>query len=155
MVTDHTVETESPVDETSPQEIPLLPLRPAAPPQLPHGIGGLRRQSTQRNTNETYSSDSEERNPPQPPNVVPAPPPRSDSHPAPVSSEAAEDSPNLFRKIFKGFIDRRPGPLMIIGYFLVVIFVIVTLYSSGADHDADNKFTIDGNGVGSGRSWSG
>ena len=76
------VGTESPVPETSPQEIPPISPRPMPLPHFPPGSSGLRRQSTRRNTYETYSSASEERNPPRPSNVIPVPPPRSDSGPA-------------------------------------------------------------------------
>jgi hypothetical protein len=74
--------TESPVSETSPQEIPPISPRLVPLPHLPPGSSGLRRQSTRCNTHETHSSASEERNPPQPPNAMPVPPPRSDSGPA-------------------------------------------------------------------------
>ena len=84
--TTQAVETESPVDEISPQEIPPSPPRPATPSQLPPSSNELRRQSTRRNTNETYNSTSEESDPVRPPG--------SDSHSAPVSSEAAENSSN-------------------------------------------------------------
>jgi len=70
------VGTESPVSETSSQEIP---------PTLPHlspGSSGLRRRSTRRTTYGTHSSASEECNPPQPPNTAPIHPPRLDSGPA-------------------------------------------------------------------------
>ena len=70
------VGTESPVSETSSQEIP-----PTLPRLLPSG-SGLRRRSTRRTTYETCSSASEEQNPPQPPNTAPVHPPRPDPGPA-------------------------------------------------------------------------
>jgi hypothetical protein len=62
-----TVETESPVSETSPQESPPVPPpRPASFPHLLPGNGGLRRQSTRRTTHDTFRSAIEEHDPPQP-----------------------------------------------------------------------------------------
>jgi len=71
-----TIETESPVSETSPQETPPMPPRPSFP-YLPPGNGGLRRQSTRRNTHETFRSAFEEHVPlpSQPPNIMPMPTP--------------------------------------------------------------------------------
>jgi len=73
------VGTESLVPETSPRGIPPIPLQPL--PHLPPGSSGLRRQSTRHNTDETYNSSSEGRNPPQPPNIAPMPSPHLDSSP--------------------------------------------------------------------------
>ena len=62
-----TIETESPVSETSPQELPPIPPpQPAVRPRLLPGIGGLRRQSTRRDTHDTLASAPEEHDPPQP-----------------------------------------------------------------------------------------
>ena len=154
--TAHTVEKESPVDETSPQEIPPPPPQPAIPSQFPPGNSGLRWQSTRRNIYEThYSPASEERNPPQPSNVVPAPPPRPDSSPAPVSSGATKKTSNPFRKFLQGVISRRPRPLMIIAYLLVLTIFVVALFSASDGHYTAKRFAADGNGVGSGRGRSG
>ena len=74
-----TVETESPQSEISPQPqaTPSIPPRPPAFPQLPPRINGLRRQSTRRNTYETYASAIEEHVPAssQPPSFMPMPRP--------------------------------------------------------------------------------
>jgi len=156
MSTAHTVEAESPVGQKSPQEIPPLPPRPAIPPQLPSGSSRLRWQSTRRDTYKThYSPDSEERNPPQPPNIVPALPLRSDSRPAPVSSGAVKNASILFRKFLQGVINRRLFPLMVIAYLLVLSFFVVALFSASDGHGTAKRLTSDGNGVGSGRGQSG
>lgn len=70
-----TIETESPVSETSPQELPPIPPRPAVSPHLPPRGSGLRRQSTRRATHDTFASTIEEHDPPQPQGVpMPSPP---------------------------------------------------------------------------------
>jgi len=141
-----TVETESPVDEISPQEVLLLPPRPTTPPQLPPGSCGLRRQSTRRNTNETHGSTSGERNPSQPPNAVPVPPPCSDSGPPPVGSRAAGDSSNL---------SGRPSLLRVICYLLplvgfVSMLYVFTVYFAWSSRNYTAKWLItDENAVGS------
>jgi hypothetical protein len=62
-----TIETESPVSEKSPQELPPIPPPPpAALPHLPPGNGGLRRQSIRRTTHDTFRSATVEHDPPQP-----------------------------------------------------------------------------------------
>src|SRR5882762_46420 len=57
--TAQTVGAESPQSETSSQDTPIAPpMPPRRPsfPQLPPRNGGLRRQSTQRDTHETFGS---------------------------------------------------------------------------------------------------
>ena len=70
-----TVETESPVSETSPQELPPIPLH------LPLGNNEPKRQPTQHN--ETFHSILEEHVPPQPPSV-----------PTPILPQTSEPTPS-------------------------------------------------------------
>jgi len=65
------VETESPESEISPQNFPPVPPpRPTPSSHLPPaGNGGLRRQSTRRDTNETFRSAFEEHDPTRPPSM--------------------------------------------------------------------------------------
>ena len=90
--TAQTVETESPQSETSPHEIPPMPPRPPA-------VGGLKRQSTRRNTYESYSSTLEEHPPlpSRPPNIppmsMPTPPVPRTPGPPPTSSRPQWPAP--------------------------------------------------------------
>ena len=89
---------------------------PGSPPQgtshLPPSSSGLRRQSTRRDTYDTNSSASEERTPPQSPNVMPAPPSRSD--PGPTYYEPAGISEGIhagvwptYNKVSQEFDEKR------------------------------------------------
>ena len=90
--TSQTEETESPQSETSPQDIsaappttaPPMPPRPPPFPQLPPRNSGLRRQSTRRDTCESFSSAQDFPPQSQPPNIMPMPPlpSRSPVHPS-------------------------------------------------------------------------
>ena len=56
-----TLTTEPPAPEMPPRErVPSMPPRPVSFPQLPPSNGGLRRQSTRRNTYEIYPSTSDD-----------------------------------------------------------------------------------------------
>ena len=86
-----TVETESPQSDTFPQDTPTTPPIPPRPsshfPQLPPGNSGLRRQSTRRNTYESFSSAPENLPQSQSPNIFPMPAPllpQSSTHPPPT-----------------------------------------------------------------------
>ena len=152
-----TDETESPVDEASPQEMPLLPPRSATPPLLPPGSGGLIRQSTRCNPDEIYSSTPEERDPSQPPNVVPVPPPLSDPSPPPVGSGAARCSPNPVRRI--SFL-RAVCYLLPLACFGSVLYVITVYFSWEHRSDVAGELgyqvmTHALNGVGSGHDQPG
>ena len=88
-----TLETESPQSETSPQPhaTPSIPPRPPAFPHLPPGISGLRRQSTRRNTHDTYTTVLEEHVPAssQPPSIMSMPMPM----PSPPFSQSSGNPP--------------------------------------------------------------
>lgn len=91
--TAQTVETESPQSDTFPQDTPVAPPMPPRPPpfpQLPPRNSGLRRQSTRRDTHESFTSALDFPPQSQPPNIMltPAPlPPRSPAPPpTPVRS---------------------------------------------------------------------
>ena len=86
-----TVETESPQSDSFPQgtsTTPPIPPRPSSHfPQLPPGNNGLRRQSTRRNTYESFSSAPEIPLQSQPPNIIPMPAPllpQNSTHPPPT-----------------------------------------------------------------------
>ena len=79
-----TVEIESPVSETSPQEHPPMPPRP--------GIG-LRRQSTRRNTHETFRSALEENAPSRPPSMPTITMPQISEPPPPTPTRPRQLAP--------------------------------------------------------------
>ena len=85
-----TVETESPVSETSPQELPPMPPRPP-PSHLPPGSGALRRRSTRRDSHETPRSALEENDPRQPPRMTIMP--QISEPPPPVPTQPRRPAP--------------------------------------------------------------
>ena len=96
------VKAESPEPESPPQE--TSPLTPSS--------SGLRRQSTRRDTYGTNSSVSEERTPPQSPNVTPAPPSRPDSgsayyEPAGISEGIHAGVWPTYNKVSQEFDEKR------------------------------------------------
>ena len=120
-----TVETESPVSEMSPQELPPMPPRPTSLSPLPPGNSGLRRQSTRRNTYEAFLPTLEERIPPQPPSMpmvimpqISEPPPPTPTRPrqpapgggvggfSPASSPYHGSSGDYSRRDTRGYPDR-------------------------------------------------
>ena len=82
-------EIESPQSDTFQQDTPVAPPMPPRPPhfpQLPPRNTWLRRQSTRRDTHETFSSALDFPSQLQPPNVMPMPVPRPQRSPVPPSS---------------------------------------------------------------------
>lgn len=103
-----TVETESPVSETSPQETPPIP--PPRPLPSPPGNVGLRRQSTRRNTNETFRSAPEEHVPSRPPSMPMPSMTQISESPPPTSARLRQLAPGGGVGGFTSFPSPHHGP---------------------------------------------